>query len=163
MMSTPLPSSDVPRLIIDLVAVPSLRMESLTTRRVIAAVPECSAEFRPTPATRTARDLARHIVVAELQFLAGAVSGSFPDLSEEFTHDDIDTLQRRYSERITEAIERLRMPWAVDMIGPISYRGLITMPALGFVQLAVNHSIHHRGQLSVYLRELGVPVPSIYG
>jgi DinB family protein len=37
------------------------------------------------------------------------------------------------------------------------------MPALGFVQLAVNHTIHHRGQMSVYRREIGVAVPPIYG
>lgn len=45
----------------------------------------------------------------------------------------------------------------------LDYKGVVRMPALGFVQFAVNHSIHHRGQLSAYLRAMGVAVPSIYG
>jgi uncharacterized damage-inducible protein DinB len=36
-------------------------------------------------------------------------------------------------------------------------------PAVVFLQIALNHSIHHRGQLSVYLRPMGSKVPSIYG
>ena len=37
------------------------------------------------------------------------------------------------------------------------------MPAVAFVQIAMNHTIHHRGQLSVHLRAMGAAVPSIYG
>jgi uncharacterized damage-inducible protein DinB len=36
-------------------------------------------------------------------------------------------------------------------------------PAVLYLQFALNHSIHHRGQLSVYLRPMGAKVPSIYG
>ena len=41
---------------------------------------------------------------------------------------------------------------------------LMTMPKIALVRgLVLNHWYHHRGQLSVYLRLLDVPVPSIYG
>jgi uncharacterized damage-inducible protein DinB len=40
---------------------------------------------------------------------------------------------------------------------------MFQLPAVGFIQLALNHSIHHRGQLSMYLRPMGAKVPSIYG
>jgi len=42
-------------------------------------------------------------------------------------------------------------------------RWISGLPAVGFIQLALNHTIHHRGQLSVYLRPMGGKVPSIYG
>jgi uncharacterized damage-inducible protein DinB len=45
----------------------------------------------------------------------------------------------------------------------VDFRGMFQMPAVGFLQLATSHSIHHRGQLSVYLRPMGAKVPSIYG
>jgi uncharacterized damage-inducible protein DinB len=41
--------------------------------------------------------------------------------------------------------------------------GPFKLPALSYVTFAVNHSIHHRGQLSAYLRPMGAKVPSIYG
>jgi len=45
----------------------------------------------------------------------------------------------------------------------VDFRGMFQLPAVGFLQLAMNHSIHHRGQLSMYLRPMGAKVPSIYG
>ena len=50
-----------------------------------------------------------------------------------------------------------------QLLQPIDFRGMFKMPALGYVQIAINHSIHHRGQLSMYLRPMGAKVPSIYG
>jgi uncharacterized damage-inducible protein DinB len=45
----------------------------------------------------------------------------------------------------------------------IDLMGMIQMPAVNFVALAVKHSVHHRGQLSTYLRPMGGKVPGIYG
>jgi uncharacterized damage-inducible protein DinB len=45
----------------------------------------------------------------------------------------------------------------------MDFRGMFQLPAVGFIQLALHHTIHHRGQLSVYLRPMGGKVPSIYG
>ena len=45
----------------------------------------------------------------------------------------------------------------------INFRGIFQLPAVVYVQIALNHSIHHRGQLSMYLRPMGAKVPSIYG
>jgi uncharacterized damage-inducible protein DinB len=45
----------------------------------------------------------------------------------------------------------------------IDFYGIRQIPALGFVQLGIIHTIHHRGQLSTYLRPMGAKVPSIYG
>ena len=45
----------------------------------------------------------------------------------------------------------------------VDFRGMFQLPAVGFIQLALNHTIHHRGQLSMYLRPMGAKVPAIYG
>jgi uncharacterized damage-inducible protein DinB len=45
----------------------------------------------------------------------------------------------------------------------IDFRGLFQMPAISFLQFAISHTIHHRGQLSMYLRPMGARVASIYG
>jgi uncharacterized damage-inducible protein DinB len=45
----------------------------------------------------------------------------------------------------------------------VDFRGMFQLPAVGFLTLAQNHSIHHRGQLSTYLRPMGAKVPAIYG
>jgi uncharacterized damage-inducible protein DinB len=41
--------------------------------------------------------------------------------------------------------------------------GAMRMPAVAFLQLALKHEVHHRGQLSAYLRAMGGKVPGIYG
>jgi uncharacterized damage-inducible protein DinB len=46
---------------------------------------------------------------------------------------------------------------------PVNFLSLFTFPAFVYLGLVNNHSIHHRGQLSTYLRPMGSKVPSIYG
>lgn len=73
------------------------------------------------------------------------------------------SLATTYATRVAIALERLATVRGDALLRVMDYRGVIRLPALGFVQLAINHSIHHRGQLSVYLRSMGVAVPAIYG
>jgi DinB family len=54
----------------------------------------------------------------------------------------------------------LMAPWTLTKDGKV----LMSIPRIGFIRsVLMNHLYHHRGQLSVYLRILEVPVPSIYG
>jgi uncharacterized damage-inducible protein DinB len=55
---------------------------------------------------------------------------------------------------------RIMSMWSLTKNGKV----LMSAPRIGFIRsILMNHNYHHRGQLSVYLRMLGVPVPSIYG
>ena len=45
----------------------------------------------------------------------------------------------------------------------LDFRGMFQWPAVSFIQLTLTHTIHHRGQLSMYLRPMGATVPAIYG
>jgi len=72
-------------------------------------------------------------------------------------------VNRWYTERFTTNVDKLQQLNPDRLIVPIDFRGLFRFPAVTYVHLAVTHSIHHRGQLSMYLRPMGAKVPSIYG
>jgi uncharacterized damage-inducible protein DinB len=71
------------------------------------------------------------------------------------------------TKRVIAAISAEKADFRPDTIDQltriIDFRGLFQLPAVVFVQVGLNHSIHHRGQLSMYLRPMGAKVPSIYG
>ncbi len=143
----------------------TLTAEHPTTRRVIEAIPADHAGFRPDPIAKSAFDLAWHLVSAEHLFLNAAGSGSF-DYATSQRPEEVRTpldVVAWYSERFAVDMDRLRNVSGEDLLKVIDFRGIRQMPALSFAQLARNHSIHHRGQLSVYLRPMGAKVPSIYG
>jgi uncharacterized damage-inducible protein DinB len=69
----------------------------------------------------------------------------------------------RYNARIPAALARVRSVSADALTNEIDMFGAFRMPAIGFLSLMVRHSVHHRGQLSAYLRAMGAKVPGIYG
>ena len=68
-----------------------------------------------------------------------------------------------WDERLPGHVERLEALSDEALTKPIDFRGQFTQPAVSFVRFILNHTIHHRGQLSMYLRPMGAAVPSIYG
>jgi uncharacterized damage-inducible protein DinB len=68
-----------------------------------------------------------------------------------------------YGEAFQSNFDRLARLSGEQLVKIIDFRGLFQYPAVTYLQFALNHSIHHRGQLSVYLRPMGAKVPSIYG
>lgn len=158
-------TADHATVILNGVGLPSLKAEHPVTKRVIAAIPVGQVDYRPDAIAKSAIDLAWHIVTAENRFLEGVASGAF-DFTPSPRPDTIrtpDDVNRWYSERFAASVERLRGLSGEQLIRRIDFRGLFQFPAVVYVQLAVNHSIHHRGQLSMYLRPAGAKVPSIYG
>jgi uncharacterized damage-inducible protein DinB len=68
-----------------------------------------------------------------------------------------------YTEKFQGNFERLKATPPEGLVAPVDFRGIFTKPAVLFLQTGMSHSIHHRGQLSTYLRPMGAKVPSIYG
>jgi uncharacterized damage-inducible protein DinB len=139
--------------------------EHPVTKAVIAAIPPDKADYCPDSIVRNAIDLAWHIVVAEDRFMnAVAASGfTFDNASRSEAIRTPADIVAWYSERFAANIERLKTTSADALVVPIDFRGLFTFPAVVFLQSGISHSIHHRGQLSTYLRPMGAKVPSIYG
>jgi uncharacterized damage-inducible protein DinB len=147
------------------IGLPALNAEHPVTKRVIAAIPAEKADYRPDDIGRSAIDLAWHIVAAETRFLEAVASGGF-DFSGGARPESIRTpadVVDWYSERFAKDVDRLKQLTGEQLLRRIDFRGLFQFPAVVYVQVGLSHSIHHRGQLSTYLRPMGAKVPSIYG
>jgi uncharacterized damage-inducible protein DinB len=144
---------------------PFLQREHETTKKIMAAIPEGKATYRPDPIAKTAFDLAAHIAGAEHMFLTAVGSSGF-DYSVSKRPESVETIadiRRWCSETFEKNFERLSKADGESLARVIDFRGRMQMPSVFFVQLAIAHTSHHRGQLTVYLRPMGAKVPSIYG
>lgn len=158
-------TADQATILLNAIGIPSLTAEHPVTQRVIGAIPPDKVDYHPDEIVKSGIDLAWHIVTAENRFLEAVISGAFdwtplPRPPAMRTPDDVN---RWYSERFAKNIERLKSLSGDQLTKIVDFRGMFQFPAVMYVQLALNHSIHHRGQLSMYLRPMGAKVPSIYG
>jgi len=149
-------------------------MEAASTRRVLERVPEAQGAFKPHQKSMSLARLAGHI--AEMPTWAAAT----------LSHDEFDmrpadgpTLEAYVLKSTAEAVaffdENLRIarellasatdetmmrPWSLKDGGKV----LMTMPKVAVLRgFVMNHMIHHRAQLLVYLRMNDVPIPGLYG
>ena len=140
--------------------------EAATTTRVFGAVPSGRLEFKPDPTSKTALGLLRHITLEDEWLLTAIANGKFVPPPDDSDACGIMTPQdaiSRYKERIPPAIERVKALSGEDLARKLDMLGFLQMPAVNFLSMAVKHSVHHRGQLSSYLRAMGGKVPGIYG
>jgi len=147
-----------------------LEQEAQTTRRVLERVPGDRLGWKPHARARTLGQLALHVAmvpgaVAELGSRSPAQAPSFADEpSPASVAELVPALDRSIADarRILGGMDdaTVTATWRL-MSGD---RELFAIPRVAFLRsIMLNHWYHHRGQLSVYLRELGVRVPSIYG
>lgn len=143
--------------------------ETQTTQRVLERVPDDQLAWKPHPKSLSLGQLAFHIASGPGQIASAVV----PDSMEvpDFSHPEAKSRQELLetfakstaSARATlKSMDdaRLVSMWTLTRKG----KPLMEMPRIGFLRsILMNHIYHHRGQLSVYLRILNVPVPSIYG
>ena len=151
--------------ILKAMTIPALKAEHPVTARVIAAIPDDKVDYRPDGIVKSAIELAWHIVAAENRFFQAIINGTF-DLTPVPRPETIQTaaaVNNWYSSRFDENLQRLQHLTGDQLIKRIDFRGLFQFPAIVYAQIGLNHSIHHRGQLSMYLRPMGAKVPSIYG
>ena len=146
-----------------------LDQEAQTTKRVLDRIPEDKLAWKPHPKSFSLGQLALHIASVPGRIAAAAVPDSMeaPNFSQpepKSCQEVLDTFSKSL-ESAKDALKkmddaRLMSMWSLTKNG----RVLMSVPRIGFIRsILMNHNYHHRGQLSVYLRMLGVPVPSIYG
>ena len=143
---------------------PTLKQETATTAKVIAATPNAKLDYRPSERCMTAAELMWHIASADVMFLEGILSGTFGKGPEK--PDNVhspEQISAWYKERMSATIEKLSAYTPEDAARILDVFGFLHAPAAGVITFAVSHSIHHRGQLSSYIRPMGGKVPSIYG
>ena len=147
-----------------------LEQEAATTRRLLERVPEDKLAWQPHKKSMTLGRLAHHVATTPGD-MAGVASADTFDFgtfsgSEESknnaellaAHEASVSKAKSFLDGMDDA--RAMATWKATMGG----KELMAMPRVGVVRsMMLNHWIHHRGQLSVYLRLLDIPVPSIYG
>lgn len=147
-----------------------LNQEGQTTRRVLERVPKNKLEWTPHAKSMTLGQLALH-----LANLPGAIS----ELATRPTFDvktpvplpnatSVDQILSTHDDSVAKAgkvlasmdDEGLNAPWSLVN----GDQEIMTMPRSSLLRtLMLNHTYHHRGQLTVYLRQVGALVPAIYG
>jgi len=143
--------------------------EAQTTKRVLERIPADKLTWKPHPKSLSLGQLAFHIASGPGQIAAAVVPDSFE--APGFVHPEAksrEEILETFSKSTASARStlkgmddaRLMSEWTLTKNG----KPLMAMPRIGFLRsILMNHIYHHRGQLSVYLRILDVPVPSIYG
>ena len=137
-----------------------------TTVRVLAAVPNENLTYQPDSLAKSGIGLVRHIVLEDEWLLNSIADGQFnppPDDSDACgilcPADGI----AQYQAKVPAALARVRAMPPEQLTQVIDLFGIIQLPAVDFIALALKHTVHHRGQLSSYIRPMGGQVPSIYG
>ncbi len=145
--------------------------EMRTTRRVLERAPEQDFGWKPHDKSFTLGQLATHLatiphwgvtILTAPEFDLAA--GGQPAASLATLADVLATFDRHVAATRAALAERgdqdLAAPWTLRRGDHVVF----TLPRAGVLRsFILSHMIHHRGQLSVYLRLLNVPVPSIYG
>lgn len=141
-----------------------LKNESRLTKAVLAAVPTEKAEYRPDPVAKSAMELVRHIANADNRFVEAVTTGVFnpaPGIPD--TAQTPAEIAAWYEQRHATNLEALVQATSEQLLTMVDFRGLMRRPAVTFLMMGLHHTIHHRGQLSSYLRSMGAKVPAIYG
>jgi uncharacterized damage-inducible protein DinB len=139
---------------------PQIKQESATTRKVLSAVPVETSGYKPSEKCMSGLELATHIAAAEAFFLSGVIEGAFnwqqPELK---TPAEVVSW---YDEKVPALLAKAAELTPEKLAQPIQF-AVWNEPAVTYLALSLKHGIHHRGQLSAYLRPMGAKVPSIYG
>ena len=144
--------------------VQGLEREYETTKKVVAALPENQLNFKLGDKGRTACELAWHLISSEAWFADGIIAGDFsrpePDCPANIT---VAQMSAGYAEAMPAKFAQIKAMSGEDLAKIVSFFNVFQMPNATYLGFWNNHSIHHRGQLSTYLRAMNAHVPSIYG
>ena len=148
--------------------VPEFDEEMKITRRLLERVPSDKGAWKPHTKSFSLGNLAQ-LVSWMPGWITNAIQQTRLDLSgaPKYSLEKTETLLEIFDKNVRAARAALvaasdqdfQVPWSLTM----GERVLMTMPRVGVVRQTINHLIHHRGQLTVYLRLVEVPLPSIYG
>ena len=146
-----------------------LEQEAQTTRRVLERVPDAHLDWRPHPKSYSLGQLALHVaqIPGAVATLAMQSPATPPEFVQERAARSADLLPALHA-----SVETAKSTLALVSDAAMQEtwrlvagnRELMAMPRAAFLRaVMLNHWYHHRGQLVVYLRQLNVPIPSVYG
>jgi uncharacterized damage-inducible protein DinB len=148
-----------------------IKHEATSTRRILERVPEGKFDWKPHEKSMTLGRLASHVAelpgflnsiltMDDFDFAKGHYKPSHPQTPEE--------LMNVFQEKLDEVVETMQNTSDEKMRAHFTLRSgdhvIASIPRMIAVRsMGLNHLIHHRGQIAVYLRLLDIPVPGLYG
>ena len=153
---------------------PEYDQEVATTRKCLARIPDGKFSYKPHPKSFEMGALAVHIatmldwgvLTMQTDSFDYAPLGGEPYVAPKAaTNAELLAMYDKASAAFREALagaenEAMMKPWSLMAGG----QTMFTMPKAAVIRgMILNHIVHHRGQLSVYLRMCDIPVPAIYG
>jgi uncharacterized damage-inducible protein DinB len=146
-----------------------MEMEQKTTQRVLERVPENKLNWKPHPKAYSLGQLAMHIAIAPGRVASAATEDvhefappTVPDPKTRQEILDAFSASNAKAKQIVKSFDDARMTSLLTL--KQNGKVILSLPRVGFLRaILMNHIYHHRGQLSVYIKLLDVPVPSIYG
>lgn len=144
--------------------------EMASTRRVLEAVPGDKLDWKPHDKSFSLGELANHTanipMWSELTMTAEELQ--FEGMEPQPELHDAEAILAAFDERVAAAREHFAAAdpasWGTTWTAKMGEKVAFSMPRAAVVRTFImNHMIHHRGQLTVYLRLLDEPVPGVYG
>ena len=140
----------------------NLQGEWMHTYKVINAVPDAKKDFKPEPNSRSAWDLACHMAICDIGFLHAVAANNFSVFPAKCEAKTIPELADWYKHAFPKALEKVLTLDGNHLSQIVEAFGM-KLPSMTYLMFCNNHMIHHRGQLTTYLRPMGGKVPAMYG
>lgn len=147
---------------------PEFDLEMATTRKLLERVPNDKGQWKPHPKSFALGHLAQ-LISWMPGWVATTLRQPYLDLAKAggYSFETTETLLKEFDKNVREGHDALAAAKDADWGAPWSLkhgeRVLFTAPRGTVVRSHISHLIHHRGQLTVYLRQCDVPIPPIYG
>ncbi|MFC7439616.1 DinB family protein [Laceyella putida] len=137
--------------------------EAASTQKVLDTLTDTSLQQQVSPNSRTLGEIAWHIITSTPQFLShfgitidtvkdsATVPSSAKEIAENF---------RKISADATESVKR---QWTDESLKQVQNAFGRNLPNAAILSLLIKHIIHHRGQMTVLMRQAGLKVPGVYG
>ncbi len=151
---------------------PEFDHEIGATRRVLERVPEAAFAWKPHEKSFSLGDLSAHIANlphwVELTLYRTELDLAAPGEERPASPTSIGELLERFDRNVKKARAEINDQTDAALMAPWTLKNdgheMFTMPRMAVLRsFVMNHLIHHRGQLTVYLRLQNVPLPAIYG
>lgn len=153
------------------ILIPEFQHEIASTKRMLARVPSGQFSFQPHSKSNSLGRLAVHVANIPTWMTVILTTDGFDYGKDRFTEEpanSTDALLDVFGACAQTALQALQTAFDEALQGKWVFGSgehvIFSQPRIGAIRtLALSHLIHHRGQLSVYLRLLNVPVPGMYG
>jgi uncharacterized damage-inducible protein DinB len=139
-----------------------LQAEWMHTYKAISALNDAKRDYRPHDNSRTAWDLAHHIAIADVGFLHAVAANNFGVFPAKTSATTFKDLAEWYKHEMPKALEKV-LALDGNHLSQIVEAWGMKLPSVTYLMFCNNHMIHHRGQLTTYIRPMGGKVPAMYG